>query len=110
VPAGKVLLILEVLIGSDKHVESILRFAKQVTIVEVGPAHFSSRRNGVTHELMSQRRRRALIKQNLHAIQFLSFNEALARMRQNSLDLIAGDAWKPVEKIVNSRAILQILK
>ena len=60
-------------------------------------------------KMMTQRGRRALVKQNFHDRLLSSFEAALG-VFENVDDLRARDAWKPLEKFLDSSTALEVFE
>lgn len=94
---SKVLLIPEVPVSGDKHIEP-LSFCrvKQITVRQGRPPTLVSGRDMVLSECFPQGNRRALIKQYAH----LSRRQrALRRVLENSPNLVQRDAGKPLHEL-----------
>ena len=63
----------------------------------------------MTCKRAAQRDRRALIKQNLHTRWLRSFKAAL-RVLDHGVDLLARDARKPLEEVLNGGTALDVLE
>ncbi len=62
----KVLLITQLLIRRHKHIELLFRFGQQLAVRQRGPADLKRRDNFIPAQVIPQRRRRPLIKENAH--------------------------------------------
>lgn len=72
--ASQVLLIPQLLVGCDQHIKLLFRFPEQFAIREFGLTCFKRGNYFVSDEMLPQRHRRSLIKENAH------FDQAVARL------------------------------
>ena len=107
-PTRQVLLIAKVLIRSDKGIERYFCGIEEVTIPQSVPAHLIGGRNIVTHQLVTQRCRRSLLKEDSHVPQRgvnlrSSCDETPLRVAQNSRDLLAMSIYLKTEGAISDR-------
>jgi hypothetical protein len=105
----------KVLVCSDKGVERRFCGIEKISIPQSVPAHLIRGGNMMPHQLMTQRSRCSLVKEDSHAPQRVassrsSSSETLLRMAQNSRDLFARYTREPLKKIIHPRAIFEVLK
>ena len=104
----EILLIPEVRVGGEQHVEATgLRSREQFPVAQRRPALFESGHHLMRGQVPSDRHWSALIEQNAH---LRRRQRAPGRMVENSLDLLQGDALKPFNKVGNRGAIFEILE
>lgn len=81
----QILLILQVLIGTDKDIKGTFGLADQLPVGDLIPSHFMSSGNLVARELFSKGQRDPVIKQNPHRL--------YAANRDCSANLRTSPAW-----------------
>jgi hypothetical protein len=113
--SGNVLLVAEVLVSSNEGFEIRLSRLQEGAVVKRRPAHLIGRRDGVAGQCATQRRGSSMVEENFPT--GLAVNPARSRHRQTSLrvlqhklDLFACHAGKPLQEIIDSRAILEVLE
>ena len=104
----QVLLILQILIGSDQNGEpSVFGRAQQFCILQCGPPAFERCLDRVRAQGLTQRHRRALVEQNAQ----LDGGDGTTRgMRQDAPHLIERHAGKPLDEFVDWDIVLEIFK
>jgi hypothetical protein len=104
---GEILLVPQVLVGGDKHLESgDLGLLKEFAVRQRAPAKFQGSADIMIRKVSAQRRGCALIEQDAHS-------HGLQRVRgvlENKPGLFARDTGKPREEIRELCPVLQILE
>ena len=107
--SGEILLVLKIFVGRDEQVKFRLGFAEQVAVAQIRPAFFKGSGDGVFGECAAERSGRSLVEKNFHATTSARDQAGLGEF-QNRFHLLAGDAGKPVKKIVHACARLDVFK
>jgi hypothetical protein len=107
---AKILLVPDVSIGRDQHIEFGVRLHQQFAIAQRGPAPLVSGFNTVAGKVVSQRNRRALIKQDAHAAAGSGGLNAAGSVLEDCLGLRAGYARKPGQELVERCTAFDVLE
>ncbi len=104
--ARQILLVAQVLIGCHQKLETRFGSVQEFAIGEGRSAQLVGGRNRVRSQGLAQRRRGALIEQDSHEQSRSGNRETFFCMAEHSHDLLAGNAGKPLEEILQKRPIL----
>src|SRR3989338_4256380 len=113
--SGKVLLVAQVLVSSNEGFELRLSRLEKGAVVEFGPAHLIGRGEGVASQCATQWRGSSMVKENFHACPTVSparsrHRQTSFRVPQHKLHLSARHAGKPLQEIIDSRAVFEVLE
>jgi hypothetical protein len=113
--SGKVPLVAQVLVGSNEGFEISLSGLEEGAVVELSPAHLIGRGNGVISQRATQRRGSSLVKENSHACPAVDplrsrHRQTSLRVPQHELHLFARHARKPLQEVIDSRAVFEVLE
>ena len=106
---AQILLVAELAICGDQHVESAFRHRQQLTVAQQGPAQLEGGGNDVLGKQRPQGHRGALIEENAHA-EGLRPRQAARRVFKHGLDLGACDPGKPLQKLIDTGPVLEVLE
>jgi len=114
-PSSKVPLIAQVFVGSNKGFEISFSRLEEGAVVKLRPAHLIGRRNGVISQCATQRRGSSLVKENSHARPAADpmrsrHSQTSLRVPQHKLHLFSRHAGKPLQEVIDSRAVFEVLE
>jgi hypothetical protein len=111
----EVLLILQVLVGGNEHIESSFCSSQEIPVTQVRPSHLERSGDGMTGQDLAQGGRGALIKEDSQRVRVssstgLRLDQTVFGVRQDSDDLLVCDTGKPFQEIVQTGSTLKIFE
>ena len=111
----EVLLIAQVLVRGNEHIESFFCSSQEISIAQIRPSHFERSGDGMTAQDFAQWDRSALIEEDSQCVWF-SFrpgsrlDQTVFSVLQHSDDLFVRDTRKPFQEVVHAGPTLEVLE
>jgi len=102
--------VLQVPVGCYKNVEPTFSCSQELAVGQARPAKLVSGFYLMCGEVLLERNRSALIEQDPHAGRVSGGLDAACRVLENGVDLLTGDAGKPLHELVHRGASFNILE
>ena len=111
----KALLIPQVLVRSNEHIESFFCSSQEIPVAQIRPSHLERSGDGMTTQDLAQRDRGALIEEDSQRLRFSirsgsRLNQTVFSVLQNSDDLFVRDTRKPFQEVVRAGPIFEVLE
>jgi len=104
------LLVLQVSVGCYKHVETTFSCSQELAVGQARPAQVVSGFYLMSGEVLLKWGRRTLIKQDSHPDRTSGGLNAARCVLEDGVDLLTGDAGKPLHELVHGSASFDILE
>ena len=111
----KVLLMSQVLVRSNEHIELSVCSSQEISVAQIGPSHLERSGDGMIAQDLAQRNWGALIEEDSQRVRFSiwsgsCFDQTLFGVLQNSDDLFVRDTRKPFQEVVYAGPTLKVLE
>lgn len=111
----KVLLISQILIRSNEHIELSFCDMQEVPVIQIRPSHLERSSDGMIAQDLAQGDRCALIEEDSQRVRFSigagsGLDQTVFSLFQHSDDLFMGDTRKPFQEFVHTGPTLEVLE